>query len=153
MDLKRHEKTHASVACIDCGEIHVMKDKIIDEEIFRCSECDKKFKRKTPPICRFYKAGHCMFGPKGQNKEGKCYKRHPAPCQKYEAGECDDKACTYMHAAPVCTFFLKNKCQKNTVNLLTQEIKLRQIKTKMGTILMLLLSQIVQETGQTLSLF
>ena len=54
-----------------------------------------------------------MFGPGGQNKEGKCYKRHPYPCQNFAAGKCNDKNCVYMHAAPVCTFFLKGKCQRN----------------------------------------
>ena len=73
-----------------------------------------------------------MFGPKGQNKEGKCYKRHPAPCQKFEAGECDDKTCTYMHAAPVCTFFLKNKCQRKHCKFTHPKNKTETNKDKNG---------------------
>ena len=95
MDLKRHETIHTSVNCIDCGkECSGMEVK--NEQHFRCEDCDKKFKRKNPAICQFYRAGHCMFGPRGQNKEGKCYKKHPNPCQKFAADGCDAKDCPYM---------------------------------------------------------
>ena len=75
-----------------------------------------------------------MFGPKGQNKEGKCYKRHPAPCQRFGAGECNDKDCSYMHAAPVCTFFLKNKCQRKHCKFLHQRSKAVANKDKNGNL-------------------
>ena len=61
-------------------------------------------------MCEFYKSGHCKYGPKGQNKEGKCYNRHPDPCEKFSAGTCNDKKCKLMHPAPVCTFFKKQAC-------------------------------------------
>ena len=64
------------------------------------------------PVCEFYKAGHCKFGPKGQNKEGKCYNRHPDPCNKSNSGPCADKKCKFMHAAPICTFFKKKTCER-----------------------------------------
>ena len=57
----------------------------------RCPDCYKKFKQKNPSICEFYKAGHCMFGPKGQNKLGKCYKRHPEVCKNDDG--CMEKNC------------------------------------------------------------
>ena len=41
-----------------------------------------------------------------------CYKKHPDPCQKFAAGKCKDSKCSFLHAAPICTFFLKNKCDR-----------------------------------------
>ena len=113
-DLKNHEKTHLPLSCSDCGNEFARKheERNKNNTPSRCPECDKKFKQKNPPICEFYKAGHCMFGSKGQNKLGKCYKKHPEPCEKFISEGCKDNKCTYMHPAPVCSFFLKNKCER-----------------------------------------
>merc|ERR1712079_949061 len=45
-------------------------------------------------------------------KLGKCYKKHPELCQKFEEDGCVDKNCAFMHTAPVCTFYLKQKCER-----------------------------------------
>ena len=77
----------------------------------RCPECHKKFvmNPENRPVCDFYKAGQCKYGPKGQNKEGKCFNRHPDPCQK---SKCTDKKCKLMHPAPVCSFYKKQACER-----------------------------------------
>ena len=31
---------------------------------------------------------------------------------KFAEGECADKNCAFMHTAPVCTFYLKQKCER-----------------------------------------
>ena len=117
-NLKRHEKTHNSdgpFSCTDCGKSFAIEKSTFKGKPSRCPECYKKFRSTDPtskPICEFYKAGHCKYGPKGQNKDGKCYNRHPEPCQKSIAGKCTDKKCLLMHAAPVCTFFKKNACER-----------------------------------------
>ena len=111
-ELKKHEKVHKTVACADCDKKVPEPSNFNSEKPFRCSECNKKFKQNNPVICEFYRAGHCKFGPKGQNKIGKCYNKHPEPCQKFSDGQCKDKKCAFMHTAPVCTFFLKQKCQR-----------------------------------------
>ena len=114
--LKKHEKTHKSgepYSCTECGKNFTIEKTTFKGKPSRCPECYKKFKSADPanrPICEFYKAGHCKYGPKGQNKEGKCYHRHPEPCQKFASGKCTDKKCSLMHTAPVCTFFKKNAC-------------------------------------------
>ena len=112
--MKNHEKIHTKLTCMDCGEEFEGKheEKSKNNRPSRCPECDKKLRQKNTSVCDFYRAGHCMFGPKGQNKKGKCYKKHPEPCEKFSDGGCEDKNCSFMHPAPVCTFYLKKKCDR-----------------------------------------
>ena len=113
--MKNHEKIHTAIepfTCMDCDKEFTAEDSKYKGKLSRCPECYKKSKNNpdNKRICEFYKAGHCKYGPQGQNKEGKCYNRHPEPCQK--DGECTDKKCAFMHAAPVCTFFKKQACKR-----------------------------------------
>ena len=117
-NLKKHEKTHTVTPepfkCTDCGKKFSIEGSKYKGKPSRCQECHKKFMMNPAnrPVCDFYKAGQCKFGPKGQNKEGKCYNRHPEPCKKSSSGPCSDKKCTLMHTAPVCTFFKKQACER-----------------------------------------
>ena len=118
-DLRNHEKIHNKLTCADCGEEFEGKheEKSKNNRPSRCPECDKKLRQKNSSVCDFYRAGHCMFGPKGQNKKGKCYKKHPEPCEKFSDGGCKDSNCQFMHRAPVCTFYLKKKCDRKIKRL------------------------------------
>ena len=115
--LKKHEKTHTNsehFTCTECDKKFTAEGIKYKGKLLRCSECHKKFMRDpiNRPVCDFYKAGHCKYGPKGQNKEGKCYNRHPDPCPKFSTGKCIDKKCKLLHPAPVCTFFKKKACER-----------------------------------------
>ena len=67
-ELKNHEKIHTEkepFTCVDCGDEFMPGDIKFKGKLSRCPECHKKF-RSDPankPVCEFYKAGHCKYGP------------------------------------------------------------------------------------------